>query len=109
MPDVGLETGERIRRIEDGLLPPVVVKVDGQTIPKLNLAARMKSYKVTAVGIAVIANGKLEWARGYGVTAVEEGTPVTTDTLFQAASISKPIAAMVALRLVDEGKLALDD
>jgi len=48
------------------------------------------------------------WARGYGVKDVETGEPVNTATLFQAASISKPVAAMAALRLVEDGLLELD-
>ena len=47
--------------------------------------------------IAVIHDGKIEWARGFGVTRVG-GPPVTEDTLFQAASISKPVTAMAAMR-----------
>ena len=54
-------------------------------------------------------DGKVEWARGFGVTSVEGGKPVDADTMFQAASISKHVGAIVALRLVDEGKLSLDE
>jgi CubicO group peptidase (beta-lactamase class C family) len=60
------------------------------------LANRMKELHVPGVNIAVIHEGKIEWAR------------VTADTMFQAASISKPLAAMAALRMVQEGKLSLD-
>jgi CubicO group peptidase (beta-lactamase class C family) len=55
----------------------------------------------------MIHDGKIEWARGFGVTKIG-GPPVTPDTLFQAASISKPVAAMAVLRLVQSGKLNLD-
>jgi hypothetical protein len=96
----------RIQRVESGLLPPIVIK--GRVVP-MTLMDRLKFYKVPGVSIAVISGGKLEWARGYGVTAAEGGKPVSPDTLFQAASISKPFAAMIALHLVDEGKLSLDE
>jgi CubicO group peptidase (beta-lactamase class C family) len=59
------------------------------------------------VSIAVIHHGVIEWAQGFGVTSVG-GPPVTAETLFQAGSISKPVAAMAALRLVQEKKLSLD-
>lgn len=69
----------------------------------------MKHYRVPGVSIAVIQDGRVEWARGYGVTEAGGSQPVDTATLFQAASISKPIAAIAALRLVEQGRLALDE
>jgi CubicO group peptidase (beta-lactamase class C family) len=75
----------------------------------MKLADRMAYYHVPGVGIAVINDGALEWARGYGVAAARETRPVTTDTLFQAASISKPLTAMAALALVQDGRLSLDE
>jgi CubicO group peptidase (beta-lactamase class C family) len=92
-----------IQRVEHGLRASVI-----KAQPNWTIAERLKFYKTPGVSVAVIADGKVEWARGYGVTA-EDGKPVDTDTIFQAASISKPVAAMVALHLVDEGKLSLDD
>ena len=67
----------------------------------------MKELNIPGVSIAVLHNGQIEWARGYGVTSLG-AQPVTADTMFQAGSISKPLAAMAALRLVEQGKLALD-
>jgi CubicO group peptidase (beta-lactamase class C family) len=55
----------------------------------------------------VIHGGKIEWARGFGVREIG-GKPVNAETMFQAGSISKPIAAMAALKLVQDGKLSLD-
>jgi len=71
------------------------------------LADRMKQLNVPGVSIAVIHNGKIEWARGFGVRSIG-GKPVDNETLFQAASISKPLSAMAALHLVQQGKLSLD-
>ncbi len=101
------EVRERIRRVEYGLLYPQQIK--GDFSAKMNLAERMKHYKVPGVSVAVINNGVIEWAKGYGVRESGTDFPVTADTLFQAASISKPIAAMAALRLVQHGKLAFDE
>ncbi len=96
---------QHIRHVETCLVPQVVVKGDGATCTPL--LARMQEAHVPGVSIAVVHNGKLEWARGYGVMA-EGGPPVTPDTIFQAGSISKPLAAMGTLRLVQDGKLSLD-
>jgi CubicO group peptidase (beta-lactamase class C family) len=96
----------RIERVENGLLPPAVVK--GETPTKMKLADRMQFYKTPGVSIALINDGKTEWARGYGVLEVGGMNPVTLETLFQAASISKSLTAMLVLRLVEQGKLDLD-
>ncbi|RMG49542.1 MAG: serine hydrolase [Acidobacteria bacterium] len=96
----------RIRRVENGLLPAVVIK--GRAPRPMNLIERMKHYRVPGVSIAVINQGTVEWARGYGVVEAGSHRPVTPETLFQAASISKPVTAMAALFLVQQGKLSLD-
>jgi CubicO group peptidase (beta-lactamase class C family) len=67
----------------------------------------MSELHVAGVSIAVVHNGTIEWAKGYGVRQIG-GDPVNVDTLFQAGSISKPIAAMGTLHLVQDRKLSLD-
>lgn len=96
---------QRIQRIQNELLPAVLVKGDPPATTKL--ADRMAALHVPGVSIAVIHDGKIEWARGFGNASIG-GPPVTPDTLFQAASISKPVAALAVLRLVQSGKLNLD-
>ena len=96
---------QRIQRIQDGLLPAVLIK--GEPVQSSKLADRMAALHVPGVSIAVIHDGAIEWARGFGVMKLG-GSPVTPETLFQAASISKPVAALAALRLVQSGKLDLD-
>jgi CubicO group peptidase (beta-lactamase class C family) len=75
----------------------------------MSLADRMADYKVPGVSIAVIDNFKIEWAKGYGFKEAGRNDPVTTQTLFQAASISKPVAAFAALHFVEKGILDLDE
>ena len=69
----------------------------------------MVHYGVPGVSIAVIENYQVEWARGFGVLAAGRTQAVTSKTLFQAASISKPLAALGALLLVEQGKLSEDE
>lgn len=69
----------------------------------------MRELGIPGLSIALIDGGKIAWVRAYGVRDTVDKTPVTVDTLFQAGSISKPIAALGALRLVKEGKLSLDE
>lgn len=94
-----------IRHIESAIAGSVRAKNMPLAAP--SLAERMKALKVPGVSIAFFRNGRIEWARGYGVTRIG-GAPVTPETLFQAGSISKPVAATAALQLVQQGKLDLD-
>lgn len=97
----------RISRVENGLLPNVLIK--GAPPVAMKLAERMAFYKVPGVSVAVINVGQVEWARGYGVKEVGKSDPITPETMFQAGSISKPVAAIAAMRLVQDGKLSLDE
>jgi CubicO group peptidase (beta-lactamase class C family) len=81
----------------------------GPRAPRRSLDRRMIDYRVPGVSIAVIENGTIEWAKGYGVADASAGTPIDVETLFQAASISKPVTAVAVLRLVEAERLALDD
>ena len=100
-----IEVEQSIRHIQDAILPAVLIK--GEPPASTKLADRMTELHVPGVSIAVIHNGEIEWARGFGVARVG-GSPVTPNTLFQAASISKPVTAMAVLHLVGSGKLDLD-
>jgi CubicO group peptidase (beta-lactamase class C family) len=73
------------------------------------VASELEKHGMTAVSLAIIENGKIIEAKAYGFTDKSKATAVTTNTLFQAGSVSKPVAALAALRLVEAGKLALDD
>jgi CubicO group peptidase (beta-lactamase class C family) len=98
---------ERIRRVENGLMFPVAIK--GQSAKGMNILDRMKRYKAPGVSVAVIENSAIAWARGYGLREAGTNRAVTAETLFQAASISKPVAVTAALRLIEEGRLSLDE
>lgn len=69
----------------------------------------MKKFEVPGLSIAVIDHFQVVWAKGYGVIGPDSQAPVTPKTLFQAGSISKPVAAAAALHLGEQGKLSLDE
>jgi CubicO group peptidase (beta-lactamase class C family) len=77
----------------------------------VDTAARRAMAGSTTPGLAValIGNGGVAWAAGYGVADHSTGRPVTTATRFQAASVSKPVAAWGVLRLVEQGRISLDE
>ncbi|WP_395741096.1 serine hydrolase domain-containing protein [Prosthecobacter sp.] len=72
------------------------------------IEAMMSKAKVTGLSLAILHDGKIVKAKGYGMADKDSHKPVTADTLFQAASISKPVAALGALRLVEQKVLSLD-
>lgn len=86
-------------------IPPVnLVAGDNTTWP---IAERMAKYNCPGLAVCVIHNGEVADAGGYGLTEAG-GAAVTADTVFAGASISKPLTAVLALQLVDQGKVELD-
>ena len=73
------------------------------------IVAQMKEHRITGLSLAIVEGGKLVRQQGYGFTDKTGKTPVTASTLFQAGSVSKPVAALGALHLVDRGLLSLDE
>jgi CubicO group peptidase (beta-lactamase class C family) len=96
----------KILRVTSDLLPKVVLT--GTEPERRSLEERMQRMHVPGVSIAVADQGRIAWARGYGIADTEKQTPVTLRTLFEAGSIWKAINATLALRLVDRKRLALD-
>ena len=98
---------QRVSRVEHGLLP--LVATEDQLGVRSSITQRMRHYGVPGISVAVFENGRIVWAKGYGVARLDCNIPVTDATLFQAASISKPVTAVGALRLVQERVLDLDE
>ena len=68
----------------------------------------MKAGDVPGLSIAVLEKGRVVWHRGFGVMNAEIKTAVDDNTVFEAASLSKPVFAYAVLKLADSGKLDLD-
>lgn len=98
---------QHIRSVQNGLIPAVLIEGQSASSQTSKLSDRMAALHVPGVSVAFMHDGKIEWARGFGVTKLG-GPPVSPTTLFQAASISKPVTAVAVLRLVQSGKLNLD-
>lgn len=92
--------------VEKGLRPAVIV--DGRPEVKYTLADRMRQYKTPAVSVAVIREGKIQWAKAWGELA-PGGRKADAETVFQAASISKPVAALAAMHMTQYGNFVLDE
>jgi CubicO group peptidase (beta-lactamase class C family) len=81
---------------------------DRQGLDALTLMQVLERAHVPGVSIAVIRDFNIHWAKGYGIADVQSGSRVDAETMFQAASISKPVAAMAAMRAVQDGRFSLD-
>jgi CubicO group peptidase (beta-lactamase class C family) len=107
------EIQQKITHLENHLLafksPAGMLEPDAEQLADpLTLAARMELYKTPGVGIAVVNGNQLEWAQSYGIMDQNTGQPVTSETIFEAASTSKFVTAVLALHLVQNGTIDLD-
>lgn len=100
----GPAMADRIADVESGLRPDVAFVGD----PTWTLDERMEHYGVPGVQVAVIENAEVAWFKSYGLADRQTGRPVEPSTLFQAGSVSKPVAAFGAMRMVTDGRLPLD-
>lgn len=73
-----------------------------------NLPALMNAADIPGISIALIRGGKTVWTRGFGVKNSQTKEAVTTETIFEAASLTKPVFAYAVLKLAEAGKLDLD-
>lgn len=92
-------------RLEQSLCRAVAVA--GRADHAMSLRARMAFYKVPGMSLAIVDGGELAWTASYGEAGA--GTSTTSETRFQAGSVSKGVAAACALRLVDQGRVSLDE
>ena len=105
VPGEAPEADARIRRVEAGL--PAVTQ--GERTLQLPLEQWMQALSVPGVSAVVIDDYRIAWSKAWGVTTPgPQGSPVTTGTIFQAASIAKPVTALAVLRQVEAGGLDLD-
>jgi CubicO group peptidase (beta-lactamase class C family) len=91
---------------------PLDVPLTGQAVPGMEsfdqvISDLMKKHKVPGGAVAVVKDGKLVYARGFGYADVENKVTVAPQALFRIASVSKPITAVAILKLVEANKLAL--
>ena len=89
--------------VADLLLPGAQPADDLDTF----VQAQLSESRIDGLSLAVVQNGRID-ARAYGVVS-RDGANVATTTLFQAGSISQPVAALGALKLVEQGRLSLDE
>jgi CubicO group peptidase (beta-lactamase class C family) len=107
MTDEARRVDERVRRVEESMVLHPEVRSGPLCQPFI--LDRMATMNVPGVSVAVVNQGGLDWARGYGVRVAGQPDPVTPETLFRCCSISKMVAALGSLCLVAECRIGLDD
>jgi D-alanyl-D-alanine carboxypeptidase len=88
--------------------PKAALKIDAAAIENA-MATHMREQSIPGVGMAIVHNGKAVYAKGFGRANLEHDIPVTTDSMFLIASVSKPMIAMGIVLLAQQGKLSIDD
>ena len=96
-----------IEAIEKGLIPSILIT--GQPEPTYTITERMAHYNVPGISIAFFEDGEIQWTKCYGHIDSAQSQLINEQTVFQAASISKPVAATGALILAEQGHLDLDE
>lgn len=87
----------------DALLDSVLPKI------RQRVNATLVEHHVPGAAVAIVRDQDLAWAEGFGLADIASRRPMTPDTLFGVASISKTFTGAAIVQLRDEGKLALDD
>jgi CubicO group peptidase (beta-lactamase class C family) len=103
----GQSTEHRIARIESSLTPAFRIK--GQEAETFEINERLDELGIPGLSVAFAIDGKIEWARAYGAADTNDARPMGIDTMLLAGSISKPVAAIRAHQLVEEGRFDLDE
>jgi CubicO group peptidase (beta-lactamase class C family) len=81
---------------------------DRNGLDALTIEQLMQRLHVPGVAVAVIKDFQIHWSKAYGIADVETGAAADDNTLFQAASISKPVSAMAMVKFAGDGKFPLD-
>lgn len=89
----------------------LVLSISAQKADKIDkfLEAERVKRNIPGMSVAIVRNGKIIKSKGYGLANIELKVPASPDTVYKIASISKPIIAVAIMKLVEEGKLGLDD
>jgi CubicO group peptidase (beta-lactamase class C family) len=88
-------------------LPIVQRSLATDTDVRTHMEASLKRHKAAAIGITIIKQGEISWTGTFGEQA--PGVPATSSTMFNVASLAKPITAEVAMRLASTGQISLDE
>lgn len=104
-PAYASEIEQRIARVISNLQVETAIEAQFTSDSIYN---RMRHYHTPGLSVAVINDGKLEWARGFGLKEANSNDSVGIHTLFEAGSVSKPIFALAVMKMKQDGMISLD-
>lgn len=97
-----------ITDLEAGTPSPPARELNSPRIDEF-IAEKMRSMEIPGLALAILDHGTVVKLKGYGLADLESRKPVDEDTVFRLASVTKPITAIAVLRLIEEGRVALED
>jgi CubicO group peptidase (beta-lactamase class C family) len=105
---VDMESGTAALKaaVETSLRLPV--KFEQERVSTFAISERLLHHKVPGISFALIQNGEVSWAQGYGTVSAASEQAVTVNTVFQAASIAKPVTAFAVMRMKDQGVIDIN-
>ena len=103
---ISKEDSIHLSNIENNLIP--FYSIEGETLRK-TIPQMMREDNIAGVSMAFIDKGRIAWTKCYGFANIEDSIVVTPQTVFQIGSVSKPVATMAALKMVENGDLSLTE
>lgn len=110
----GAQLAKPLPPLNDSKKQPVKTPISGQSVPEMALFDQtfvqfMKKWQMPGASVAVVKDGKVVFARGYGFADERHRHPVLPYSLFRIASVSKVVTAIAIMKLVQDGRIHLDD
>ena len=99
---------KKIHKVESSLSSKIILSGEGFDSALWGIKDRMEFYNISAVSVTFFDGGQIKWSRAYGTKSHSDLTRITENTIFQAASISKPVTAIGVLKLMENGKVDID-
>ena len=112
---LSLQVAQAQQRVATGSVPPSVFKDPERkqklaaAFPEIEKLFKASAERMPGAVMGIIVDGELVWVKAAGIREAENKAPVTPETVFRIASMTKSFTAMAILKLRDEGKLSLDD
>ncbi len=100
------EDSIHVLRIDSNMIP--MYSVEGK-VQRMSISEMMKQDSIPGLSMCFIDNGQIAWKKHYGYANFEDSTPISSETIFTGASLSKPLTAIAALRMVEQGILELNE
>ena len=117
-PNHGIDLMKKILKIIGGLIGVLVLAITGIILVQIDFSndrnldefveTKMEALEAKGLAVAFIKDGEISWSKNYGYADVEAGKKVNDETIFQIASVSKPVTGVAVMQLYEKGLIDLD-